>query len=90
MAIIIIQPTPGPTTKDKILTFIEQEPTGVRLRDICQAINRPMSMVQRYLKILSKEGKINAQLSENGMQLVYYPGRRQRGKNYQVAIKKEG
>ena len=89
MAIIIIDPTPGPTTKDKILTLIEREATGVRLRDICQAVNRPMSMVQRYLKILSQERKIYAQLSENGMQLVYYPGRRQRSKSYQVAMKDE-
>lgn len=80
MAIIIIHPTPGPTSKEKILAFIEAESNGVILRDICKTVNRPMSMVQRYLKILMKEGKIHAQLSSNGMQIIYYPGRRSKNK----------
>lgn len=58
-------------TGDRILILIQASPNGITLRELCQQLNRSVSMVQRYLKLLIRQGKISSQLSANGMHLIF-------------------
>ncbi|PSO56264.1 MAG: MarR family transcriptional regulator [Cyanobacteria bacterium QH_8_48_120] len=69
----IIEPTPGPTTTERILALIETHPQGMTIREICLTLNRPFSMVQRCLKPLISSKKVYARASESGRHRVYYP-----------------
>jgi DNA-binding IclR family transcriptional regulator len=62
-------------TGDRVLLLIQASPNGITLRELCQQLNRSVSMVQRYLKLFIRQGKISSQLSANGMHLVFkvYP-----------------
>lgn len=67
-----IMPCPAElNTGDRILILIQTSPNGITLREICQQLNRSVSMVQRYLKLFIRQGKIGSQLSANGMHLVF-------------------
>lgn len=58
-------------TGDRILILIQESSDGITLREICQRLNRSVSMVQRHLKLLIRQGKIGSQLSANGMHLIF-------------------
>lgn len=73
IGIKIIDATPGPTTSDLILKLIRKQTTGMTLKQICQTLNRPVSMVQVCLKTLISSKQIFARKSKTGVGLIYYP-----------------
>jgi hypothetical protein len=72
LPIQIIKSQPGPSTTEQIRTLILAHPNGITLRQICQTLNRPVSMVQRCLKPLMRSRQIYSQTSQDGMSLVYF------------------
>ena len=58
--IIIIEPTPGLTTTDKVLILIEQSPEGISAKNISEKLNRSVSMVHRSLNLLMAKRQIHA------------------------------
>lgn len=76
MAIIrIITPTPGPTTSERILELIHHNPQGMKIAELEQQLNRPVSMLQICLKGLMADKLIKKR--KQGMQLIYYPVQQQ-------------
>ncbi|NET61678.1 MAG: winged helix-turn-helix transcriptional regulator [Symploca sp. SIO2E6] len=68
----IINPTPGPTTTERILELLNSRNQGVTIKELCHILNRPVSMVQRCLKLLTASGQVYSRLDDTGRQLVYY------------------
>ena len=68
----IISATPGPTTTEQILELIKSQATGMTIREISSEINRPISMLQVYLKQLVSSKQIYAKKSQpsDGKNLV--------------------
>ena len=60
----IISATPGPTTTEQILELIKSQTTGMTIREISSQINRPVSMLQVYLKQLVSSKQICAKKSQ--------------------------
>ncbi len=54
----IISATPGPTTTEQILELIKSQSTGMTIKEISSQINRPVSMLQVYLKQLVSSKQI--------------------------------
>ena len=74
MALIkIITPTPGPKTSDRLLELIYHRVTGITLRELCQYLNRPASMIQICLQKLISSGQVRVHKSRTGTSLIYYP-----------------
>lgn len=59
MAIYIIKPTPGLTTSERILELLREHPKGMTVREISQALNRPVSMVNICLRSLIISKQVN-------------------------------
>ncbi|HEY9638355.1 MAG TPA: winged helix-turn-helix transcriptional regulator [Coleofasciculaceae cyanobacterium] len=73
MSIIhIIQATPGPTTSERILELLQEHSQGLTIKELCNTLNRPVSMVQRCLKILMASGQVYARWDDDGTRLIYY------------------
>lgn len=70
MAIYIIKATPGLTTTESILELLREHPEGMTVKEISQALNRPVSMVNICLKALYSSGQIYTQ--PDGIQWVVY------------------
>ncbi len=60
----IISATPGPTTTEQILELIKSQATGMTIKEISSQINRPVSMLQVYLKQLVSSKQIYAKKSQ--------------------------
>ena len=73
ISIKIISPTPGITTKEQVLRFVEEIETGVTLKQISERVNRPISMLQVCLKQLISMKKVRARKSKVSRNLIYYP-----------------
>ena len=69
----IITPTPGLKTEEKLLQIIEDRTTGITIKELSQKINRPISMLQIYLKQLISRKQICALPSKVSNNLIYYP-----------------
>lgn len=69
----IITPTPGLKTKEKLLQIIEDRNTGIMIKELSQQVNRPVSMLQVYLKQLVISKKICVIQSKVSKNLIYYP-----------------
>ena len=69
----IITPTPGPNTSDRLLELIYHRVTGITLRELCQFLNRPASMIQICLQKLISSGQVRVHKSRTGTSLIYYP-----------------
>ena len=68
----IINPTPGPTTTEKLLEVLQNHPGGSTIREMQSILNRPASMLQICLKPLISSGQVYVRLNSTGMQRVYY------------------
>ena len=68
----IINPSPGPTTTEKLLEILQNHPEGSTIREIQSILNRPVSMLQICLKPLISSGQVYVKLNGSGMQRVYY------------------
>lgn len=68
----IINPSPGPTTTEKLLKILQNRPEGTTIREIQSILNRPVSMLQICLKPLIASGQVYVKLNGSGMQRVYY------------------
>lgn len=73
MSVIVIEPTPGKTTAERILELLQENEQGMTIKQLSSTLNRSVSMVQRCLKILMADGFVYARLNAGGMQLIYYP-----------------
>ena len=62
----IISATPGPTTTEQILELIKSQATGMTIKEISSQINRPVSMLQVYLKQLVSSKQIYTRKSQHG------------------------
>ncbi len=69
----IITPTPGPNTSDRLLELIDNRVTGITLRELCQFLNRPASMIQVCLQKSIRSGRVRVYKSKTSMSLIYYP-----------------
>jgi chromosome partitioning protein len=69
----IIPPKSRPKTGELILDVIRSHPHGITVKQLSQELNRPVSMLHICLKSLQSSRHVYAKLSENGMQLIYYP-----------------
>lgn len=73
IGIKIISARPGPKTSDLVLEIIQNRTTGITIKEICQSLNRPVSMVQICLKELISNKNILARKNKTGVGLIYYP-----------------
>jgi DNA-binding XRE family transcriptional regulator len=76
LAIIEITPDfPSSTTTDRLLESIRNRPDGVTIKELADTLNRPVSMIQICLKILTASQKIAVKQHKHGAQLakVYIP-----------------
>jgi predicted transcriptional regulator len=73
LSVIVIEPTPGKTTAERILELLQEHEQGMTIKQLSSTLNRSVSMVQRCLKILMADGLVYARLKAGGMQLIYYP-----------------
>jgi len=72
--IIIIEPTPGLTTTQRVLTLVEQSLEGISAKNISESLNHSVSMVLRSLKLLMAKRQIHTKKSGKRDALNYYPG----------------
>lgn len=73
MPYTIIAPTPGPTTKERILELIVINPQGITVKELSDRLNRPISMIQYCLKELQTSKIVRAAHNPQTKQWVYYP-----------------
>ena len=69
----IISATPGISTRDRVLEIIQARKTGITSKEICQRLNRPVSMIQVCLKDLIAAKAIITHKNKAGVGLIYYP-----------------
>ena len=69
----IISATPGIGTREQILELIRSKATGITIKEICKSIDRPISMIQIYLKELIADKAIFTRKNKVGVGLIYYP-----------------
>ncbi|MDJ0510416.1 MAG: helix-turn-helix domain-containing protein [Crocosphaera sp.] len=74
MSFVIISPTPGLTTSQRILELILNHPQGITVKDLSDGLNRPISMIQYCLKDLKEAKLIQAKFNEADKKWVYYSG----------------
>ena len=71
----IISATPGISTEEQILQLIQARKTGITVKEIRKILNRPISMIQVYLKELIASKAIVTRKNKAGVGLIYYPGK---------------
>ena len=69
----LIEARPGLNTSEKILQILQTHPQGITIKELSVQLNRPISMLQICLKSLIANQQVGTKLSENKMQLIYYP-----------------
>ena len=69
----IISATPGISTEEQILQLIQARKTGITVKEIRKILNRPISMIQVYLKDLIASKAIITRKNKAGVGLIYYP-----------------
>ncbi|MGK7941675.1 MAG: MarR family transcriptional regulator [Crocosphaera sp.] len=72
MSFVIISPTPGLTTSQRILELILTHPQGITVKGLSDRLNRPISMIQYCLKDLKSAKLIQAKLNEADNKWLYY------------------
>jgi DNA-binding IclR family transcriptional regulator len=72
LSLQIIKGTSGPSTSEQILELILAHPQGISVREICQTLNRPVSMVQICLNNLKSSKLIRRKKSLSGNYWLYY------------------
>jgi DNA-binding transcriptional regulator YiaG len=71
LAIIEITPHfPSPTTTDRLLELIHSHPDGLTVKALADSLNRPVSMIQICLKILTASRKVTVKQRNNGQQIA--------------------
>ncbi|MEL4895283.1 MarR family transcriptional regulator [Crocosphaera sp. Alani8] len=73
MSFTIISPTPGLTTKERILELILTHPEGITAKKLSDRLNRPISMINYCLKDLKEKKIIQGKLNSEDKQWIYYP-----------------
>lgn len=69
----IISASPGMSTQEQVLQLIQTRKTGITIKEIKQILNRPMSMIQIYLRELIADKAIITHKNKVGVGLIYYP-----------------
>lgn len=80
--LFLVKPKSGLNTSERILQLLQAYPQGITIKELSDRLNRPVSMLQICLKSLVSAQKVQAKLSNNGMQLIYYPKRKIIKKNF--------
>lgn len=71
MAIIEIPPDfSSSTTTERLLELICTHPDGLTIKELADTLNRPVSMLQICLKILTASRKVTVKQRNNGQQIV--------------------
>jgi DNA-binding transcriptional regulator YiaG len=71
LAIIEITPDlPNLTTTERLLELIHNHPDGLTIKQLADRLNRPISMLQICLKILTASRKVAVRRQNNGSQLA--------------------
>ena len=69
----IISATPGVNTREQILEIVKARNTGITIKEISKLIDRPISMIQIYLKDLIAVKAVCSRKNKVGVGLIYYP-----------------
>ncbi|ELS02247.1 hypothetical protein Xen7305DRAFT_00019600 [Xenococcus sp. PCC 7305] len=69
----IISATPGLTTQEEILKIVQEQATGITIKQLSKTLNRPVSMLQVCLKQLIFSKQIYSKQSKTGHSIIYYP-----------------
>lgn len=71
LAIIEIPPDfSSSTTTDRLLELISIHPDGLTIKELADTLNRPVSMLQICLKILTASRKVTVKQRTNGQQIA--------------------
>jgi DNA-binding transcriptional regulator YiaG len=71
LAIIEITPDfPSSTTTDRLLELIHSHPDGLTIKELADTLNRPISMLQICLKILTASQKVAVRQNNNGHRIA--------------------
>lgn len=73
VTIKLIKARGGLSTAERLLQIINQNPNGCTVKQLSQAINRPVSMINICLKTLISKKQVKVNLSNNQMQRIYFP-----------------
>ncbi|MBE9047822.1 winged helix-turn-helix domain-containing protein [Pleurocapsales cyanobacterium LEGE 10410] len=71
----IISATPGISTQEQILQLIQARHTGITIKEINKILNRPISMIQVYLKDLVAAKAVVSRENRAGVGMIYYPSK---------------
>ena len=71
----IISATPGIGTREQILQLIQARHTGITIKEINKILNRPISMIQVYLRDLIATKAVVSRENRAGVGLIYYPSK---------------
>ena len=69
----IISATPGLTTQEEVLKIIQEQATGITIKQLSRVLNRPVSMLQVCLKQLIFSKQIHSKKSKTSHSIIYYP-----------------
>ena len=72
----IISASPGMSTQEQVLNLVQARKTGITIKEINKIVNRPISMIQIYLKELVADKAIVTRKNKAGVGLIYYPSKR--------------
>lgn len=71
--LFLVKSQPGLNTTERIVELLQCYPQGITIKGLSDQLNRPISMLKICLKSLVSAKKVSTKLSDNGMQLIYYP-----------------
>lgn len=69
----IISASPGVSTQEQVLQLVQARRTGITIKEIKSIVNRPISMIQIYLRELIADKAIITHKNKAGVGLIYYP-----------------
>ena len=72
MSIKIIKSSSGPSTEERLLNLLVEQPQGLSLITMSQQLNRPVSLLGRCLKILIATKVVFMKYNNETNKPIYY------------------